>query len=143
LKKIKSTSKDLEAIKTLHFRDVTAAKKRDIKTLISLWTDDGVLLQPGQEAIIGKEAIWKYMQEQTKIEQTFKIIDYIHDFEEIRILDNWAYEWGTFKGSYRPIAGGNVIHHRARLFRVLQKQTDGAWKCARAIWHDLPALSTE
>ena len=143
LNQTENYSSEMRSIENMHSKDMAAAKKLDIATLLSLWTDDGVLLQPGQEALIGKEAIWNYMQEQSEKEQVLKIIDYIHEFEEIRILNNWAYEWGTFKGSYRPIAGGKVIHQRARLFRVLQKQTDGTWKCARAIWHDLPALSTE
>ena len=135
--------KDMSAIEHMHTKDMKAAKRMDIDTLLSLWTDDGVLLQPGQKPLIGKKAIWKYMKEQKKIEPDFKIIDYIHEFEEIRILGEWAFEWGTFKGSYKPVAGGKVIHQKARLFRVLQKQSDGTWKCARAIWHELPAPESD
>ncbi|MFC1502365.1 hypothetical protein ACFL6A_03030, partial [bacterium] len=68
MKQTDDESKDKKAIEIMHATDMAAAKKMDIETLLSLWTDDGVLLQPGQEAIIGKEAIWNYMMEQAKTE---------------------------------------------------------------------------
>jgi len=36
------------------------------------------------------------------------------------------------------VSGGEEIQERARLFRILRRQSDGSWKCARAIWHQLP-----
>lgn len=37
----------LEAIRELHEKDIQASKARDFDTLLSLWTEDGVLLEPG------------------------------------------------------------------------------------------------
>ena len=128
---------DLSAIKSLHEKDMSASKQRDIKTLITLWTEDGVLLNPGQEPIIGKEAIWDYMKKEADKDQVFEIMEYVHNFEEIRILGEWAYEWGNFRGVYRVASGGEPMEQRARLFRILKKEEDGSWKCARAIWHEL------
>lgn len=129
---------DLAAIKFLHEKDMCASKKRDIEILITLWTEDGVLLNPGQEPIIGRDAIWDYMKKEADKDQMFEIMEYIHNFEEIRILGKWAYEWGNFRGVYRVASGGELMEQRARLFRILKKEEDGSWKCARAIWHELP-----
>ena len=134
-----SRDEDLAEIEKLHARDMAAAKVNDIETLRTLWTDDGVLLQPGQEPLVGKEAIWAYMQESLEEQKKYEITEYVHEFEEIKIIGDWAYEWGTFHGAYRPISGGEEIRERARLFRVLRRQPDGSWKCARAIWHEAPA----
>ena len=129
----------MEGIKKLHETDMAASKTQDIETLIDLWTDDGVLLEPGQEPIKGKEAIRAYMKKNQPEMQSYEITEYVHDFEEIKILDDWAFEWGTFKGTYHLKTGGPDFRQRARLFRVLRRQPDGSWKCSRAIWHELPA----
>jgi uncharacterized protein (TIGR02246 family) len=128
----------LARIRELHETDWAASKAYDVETLRSLWTEDCVLLQPGQEPIIGDEALWAYMQAQVPGMQENEILEYRHDFEEVNVLGDWAYEWGTFYGSYRSAAGGKIVHERARLFRMLRRQRDGSWKVSRAIWHTLP-----
>lgn len=133
---------DLEAIERLHRADMAAARVHDIKTLITLWTDDGILFLPGREPIRGKAAIWNHMQEQLPESQQYDISEYLHRFEEIQVSGDWAYEWGTFTGTYRLKSGGPDLHERARLFRILRRQPDGSWKCHRASVQDLPAQAT-
>lgn len=137
--KRKSEENDLAAIEKLHQTDMAASRAQDIKTLIELWTEDGVLLLAGREPIRGKAAIWKYMQEQQPEMMNYEITEYVHEFEEIRVIGDWAFEWGTFRGTYHLKSGGPDLHERARLFRVLRRQPDGSWKCGRAIGFDLPA----
>jgi ketosteroid isomerase-like protein len=38
----------LAAIQELHKKDIEASKARDFETLLSLWTEDGILLEPGK-----------------------------------------------------------------------------------------------
>jgi ketosteroid isomerase-like protein len=59
-----SNDAEMVAIEKLHETDMAAAKIHDINTLITLMTDDCILLPPGQEPIRGRDAIWKFMQEQ-------------------------------------------------------------------------------
>ncbi|HUU06212.1 MAG TPA: SgcJ/EcaC family oxidoreductase [Patescibacteria group bacterium] len=131
---------DLAAIEKLHQTDMAAAKIHDIKTLITLWTDDGILFLPGREPIRGKAAIWKYLQEQLPESQKYEISEYQQRFEEVQVLGDWAYEWGNFSGTYRLKGGGPDMHERARLFRILRRQPDGSWKCHRAFAQDLPGI---
>jgi uncharacterized protein (TIGR02246 family) len=135
----KQLEKDLEAIQRLHESDWKASKQFDFDTLITLWTDDGVLLQPNKKPIIGKKALFKYLRQEFKQTQNYDILEYRHDFQEVKITGDWAYEWGTFYGKVRMHKDGKLVNHQARLLRILKRQTDGSWKCARAIWHELPA----
>jgi uncharacterized protein (TIGR02246 family) len=129
---------DLAAIDRLHQTDQAAAKVHDIQALISLWTDDGILFLPGQEPIRGKAAIWSYLQAQLPESEKIEISEYRHHFEEVRVLGDWAYEWGTFTGAFRMKSGGPERRECARLFRVLRRQADGTWKCHRAFSQELP-----
>ena len=129
---------DIVAIEELHETDMAAAKIHDIKTLITLMTDDCILLPPGQEPIRGRDGIWKFMQEQLPENQKYEITEYVQHFEEVKIFGDWAYEWATFHGTYHLKSGGPDLYERSRLFRILRRQADGTWKVARAIWHELP-----
>ena len=68
-----SNDEDIAAIEKLHETDMAAAKIHDINTLITLMTDDCILLPPGQEPIRGREAIWKFMQEPLLENQKYEI----------------------------------------------------------------------
>lgn len=136
--KLPSEQEMLAEIEKLHQKDVESIRSRDIKTLITLWTDDGVLLGPGISPIVGRDAIREYMQKQKQEVRNVEIIEYNQDFKEIKIIGNWAFEWALFTGEYRLFSGGDTIHEKAKLFRVLKRQKDGTWKVARSIWHNDP-----
>jgi uncharacterized protein (TIGR02246 family) len=134
----KKNQKDLEAlarIEELHRRDITASKARDFKTLLSLWTEDGVLLMPGEGPTVGKEALKAYMDGQAKISQAYRIKKYEHKWEEIKVIGDWAFEWGFFNADAEMIKGREIIKQQGKLLRILKRQKDGSWKAARAIGH--------
>ena len=126
---------DLAKIEQLHQTDMKAAKEGDIATLSSLMSDDFTLIALNAEPIIGKEANVKILDQQLKLQENYKVIEYIHDFKEVKIIDDWAYEWGTYRGTTVPIAGGEPIKESGKLMRILKKQSDGSWKITRAIWN--------
>ncbi|MBN2091841.1 SgcJ/EcaC family oxidoreductase [candidate division KSB1 bacterium] len=132
-----SSEVDLAAIQKLHETDMAAAKIHDIHTLITLVTNDCILLPPKLEPIRGREAIWKFMQEQLPENQKYAITEYIQHFEEVKIIGDWAYEWANFHGTYHLKSGGSELQERSRLFRILRRQTDGSWKVARVIWQEM------
>lgn len=121
-------------IEAFHKMDMRAAKAKDIETLLGLWTEDCVLLAPGMPPIIGKEAMWDYLQEQNDAASDVEILEYVQDFKEVQIVEDWAFEWGLFYGRSRPV-GGEIIETRAKLFRVLKWTAEAGWKCARSIFH--------
>jgi uncharacterized protein (TIGR02246 family) len=82
----------LAAIQELHEKDIEASKARDFDTLLSLWTEDGVLLEPGKNPTIGIEAIKAYMEEQKEASKAYEIKKYEHRWEEIKVIGDWAFE---------------------------------------------------
>lgn len=45
------------AIEKLHQQDIAATRSLDVRQLLALWTDDGVLIGQGDKALVGKAAI--------------------------------------------------------------------------------------
>jgi uncharacterized protein (TIGR02246 family) len=132
----KNKEEELAAIRELHAKDIKASKARDFETLLSLWTEDGVLLEPGKQPTRGIDAIKAYMEEQKEASKTYVIKKYAHRWEEIKVVGNWAFEWGFFDAVAEMISSGEVFEQRGKLLRVLQKQKDGSWKVARVIAHN-------
>ena len=130
--------KALKAIRELHAKDIAASKARDFETLLSLWTEDAVLLEPGKKPTVGIEAIKAYMEEQKEVSKTYEIRKYEHRWEEIRIIGGWAFEWGYFDAEAEMIGSGKTIAQKGKLLRMLKKQKDGSWKVARVIAHNDP-----
>jgi len=138
-KQVDSEEEGLKQIEELHRKDLEASKVKDFKTLLSLWEDDGVLLEPGRAPIIGKDAIKAYIESQAETSKTYRITKYEQDWKEIRIIGDWAFEWGVFEGEAELINGGPPIKQKAKMLRLLKRQNDGSWKCARVIYHEDPA----
>lgn len=127
---------DKQMIEELHKRDVAASKARDLATLVSLWTDDGIALPPDEDPVIGKEAIQLWLERNLEQERDYQITEYVHRFEEIEIFGEWAFEWGTFSGAVKPVAGGSPMRMTGKLLRILKRQPNGMWKVARSIWNN-------
>lgn len=132
----KNKEDELAAIRELHAKDIKASKARDFETLLSLWTEDGVLLEPGKKPTIGKDAIKAYMDEQKEASKAYVIKKYEHRWEEIKVIGNWAFEWGFFVAVAEMIATNEIIEQKGKLLRVLKQQKDGSWKVARVIAHN-------
>jgi ketosteroid isomerase-like protein len=132
--------KKFQKINELHRKDKEASIKGDFATLITLLTDDCVLLPPDSAPIAGKDAIQKYFDEQKELLSDIEITEYTHDFQEIKICGNWAYEWGYFSNKAKSAAEEDPIKSSGILFRILELQDDGTWKVARSIWNMDPEL---
>ena len=125
---------DMEAINTLHQRDMEASKKWDVDTLASLWADDIVTLSQGEPPMIGKDANRAAIVRLRDESRDVQITDYILSFNEVKIVGDWAFEWGTYSGTVKPVGGGEALRTTGKVFRVLKKDSDGSWKIARAMY---------
>lgn len=128
------TSADIDAINSLHQRDMEASKKWDVDTLASLWADDIVTLTQGEPPMIGKDANRAAMLRLRDESNGIQISDYILSFNEVKIVGDWAFEWGTYSGTVKPADGGDAIRTTGKVIRVLKKDSDGSWKIARAMY---------
>jgi ketosteroid isomerase-like protein len=99
-----STEADLRAIEGLNRQDSKAVTESDIATIISQWTDDFVVLPAAGPIVCGRLANAEIAERGQEHLRAIEPVDYAVDFEEIK--GDYAYEWGTYRGSMRPRVGG-------------------------------------
>ena len=63
----------------------------------------------------------------------FEPVEALEDFEEIKVAGDYAFEWGTYRWTSRPRAGGDPVSSSGKLLRILQRDSDGSWKMYRTI----------
>jgi len=99
----------------------------DLERWLSLWIEDGIQIAPDAPLRIGKEQIREAMR------ATFDLFDRrdmtIHT-EEVRVLGDWAYSYGTFTFENLPKGGGKTVNYCGKFLDILMKQPDGSWKIA-------------
>lgn len=131
---------DFNAIAKLHQRDAEASKKGDFKTLRSLMTDDAVMMPPGEPWIRGAEALDENRRRMADAMRDVEVTEYVFDFEEVVVLGEYAFEWGTVRGAMRSKADPTAPADSSayKLLRILKKEGDGEWRVHRAIWNAAP-----
>jgi uncharacterized protein (TIGR02246 family) len=124
---------DLRAIEALHQHDVEAVLSGDPMALIPQWTEDLVAIPPAGPILRGRAA-YAAVAEQTRDQvKAIEVVENVVDYEEVKVLGDYAYEWGTYRTTMRPRGGGETVSHAGKLMRILQRQSDGTWKMHRAI----------
>jgi uncharacterized protein (TIGR02246 family) len=125
-----SLANDLRAIEAINQRDVQFALAGDAAMMMSQWTDDFVLLPQAGPIMRGRGAIAEAFREM----ETPEILEYVLDIQEVTVLGDHAFQWGTYHYSLRPRrAGGETVRTSGKLMRILQRQPDGSWKIHRGI----------
>src|SRR5262245_66312257 len=92
---------DVRAIEALNQHDVDAVMASDTRAITSQWTDDFVVLSASAPIVRGRAANAEIVERGKQQLQAFEPVEYSVDFEEIKILGEYAYEWGTYRGSMR------------------------------------------
>src|SRR5262245_6542687 len=124
---------DLRSIQALNQHDVKATLAMDTDAIISQWTDDFVVLHAAGPIIRGRSgnaAAAKQSMEQMK---AFAPVEYNLDVQEITVVGDYAFEWGTYRGSARSLTGGETVNYVGKFMRILQRQPDGSWKMHRTM----------
>ena len=129
---------DLALIEALHTRDTEASRNWDVEALLALADENIVILSPGERPVVGKDEMRAYLVRNEAASAGLTITGYSHDFREVKVIGEWAFEWGVAAGSAERTSGGESLKWRYHLFRVLRKQPDGSWKVARAVWNEAP-----
>jgi ketosteroid isomerase-like protein len=127
-----TSDNDLRAIQAINRHDVDAALAGDMSAIASQWIDDFVTLS-SRATIRGKAANVALIETSAEQMNAFEPVDYVVELEEITVSGEFAYEWGTYRGSVRPRAGGEAMSYHGKLLRILQRQADGSWKMHRTM----------
>jgi ketosteroid isomerase-like protein len=113
----------------------TSLEGKDIDKIVSYWTDDAVVLSPGQPAVIGKDALRNFVKESENI-PGFSIhwkSSNVHFSGD----GTMAYMYGENVVTVND-STGKKISMAGRGYTVWRKDADGNWKCAVDIWNDPP-----
>lgn len=130
---------DLRAIRQLHERDMAASQAGDFRALRALMSDDAVVMPPGGRTVRGREALDASFARIEGGMGGVEVLEYVLDFEEVKVLGDYAFEWGTIRGASRERGVGRVERSSYKVMRILQRQPDGGWKVHRTIWNENPA----
>jgi ketosteroid isomerase-like protein len=127
---------DQQAINALHDKDIQASLALDANALESLWTDDIVTMAPGAPPLAGREANRARLDKQLEQMKSVEILSYNEQFQEVQVVGDWAWEYGSITGRTRPFSGGEETEMHFNLLRVLKRQPDGTYRIARTIYND-------
>lgn len=131
-----SAAEDRAAIQELDDNEIKANLALDVKALELLWDPEIVSMPPGHAAISGLEANSAYLEQEAKAMDNFQILGYEQSWQEVRIMGDYAYEYGTIQTRVAPMNPGPEVDTTYNVMRVLKKQPDGAWKVYRVIWNN-------
>ena len=129
---------DREGIESLQKLEISASMGFNVNALMDLWTDNPVLLPPRHEPIVGKAALRRFLEEKKQEYANYDMLAYDEEWNEVMIVGEYAYQWGTVSYRMRP-PGGSEIGGSVHALRILKREEDGAWRVSRAIWNEAPA----
>ncbi len=140
---ITDSERDLAAIGELHQRDVAASKVGDFETLRTLMSEEAVMMPPGGNFVRGRAEIDAAMSRMAEAMSGVEVLDYALDFEEVKVVGDYAFEWGVIRGRTRSRADGKMEAPTYKVMRVLQRQAGGEWKVHRSIWNEHPSKAEQ
>ncbi len=129
-------AEDQAAIRKLQEKDIAANVGFDTDALLSLWSDDAVLLAPGQAPISGKPALRKFYEQQQQALSNVEILSYDEQWQEVRIMGDYAYQWGQIHSRTRSGQGNAENTSVVNVMRILKRESEGTWEIARAIYNE-------
>ena len=115
---------DERAIRSLIDTWMEASKAGDLKTVLSLMTDDVVFMVPGKEPFGKAEfAATSEGMKNVRIEGTSEI-------KELKLLGNWAYLRNHLQITVTP-PNGQPMRRSGYTLTIVRKEPDGRWRLAR------------
>ena len=117
---------------------LAASTARDLERVLPFWSDHATILSPGAPAIVGKEAIRRYVS--GAFATPGFSISWKTEKVEVSQSGDIAYSIGTDRISYAAADGKSVAADN-RSVAIWKKQPDGSWKCILDVMN--PAESSD
>jgi ketosteroid isomerase-like protein len=113
-----------------------ASAGRNVDSVVSYWSDDAVVLEPGQPAVEGKAAIRNFVAESFKT-PGFKI-HWVSEKPTFSPDGQFAYMRGTDEMTV-PGPHGKPMTLHLRGYSIWRLEPDGQWRCVVDIANEAPA----
>ena len=124
------------AIKETNARFAEALNQGDAAAMAALYTEDAIVLPPGQGMVRGRPAIQKFNAIDI---ETNALSDLVLTTSDVQVAGNLAVEIGTLS------VQAGAMQNEGKYVVVWKKQEDGSWKLHRDIWNSnlMPAVAEE
>lgn len=109
-----------------------ALKQDDIEGVFKRFTDDVVLMPPGEAPLRGKAAAREWY---TGLVAQYRTSSLALTQREIFVGDRVGAVIGTHEWILKPVAGGDPVVDRGSYMQIWKQQADGRWLFAREIWN--------
>jgi ketosteroid isomerase-like protein len=113
-----------------------ASAGKNVDSIVSYWTEDAVVIEPGQPAVEGKAAIRNYVAESYKT-PGFKI-HWVSEKPTFSPDGKLAYMRGTDEMTVPGPKGAPMTLH-LRGYSIWRLEPDGVWRCVVDIANEAPA----
>ncbi len=101
----------------------------DTKSLIECYTTDGKILPDGYGILKGEKELFDYWKRPEHVQ----ILEHKAHPHEITIIDDMAYDYGTYEG-ISMVNNENVYYWKGK-YLIVWKKIDGNWKIYLDIWN--------
>lgn len=116
-------------------RDFAAAlNAKDAKAAAALYTEDAVVIPPGEQVVQGREAIEKYWRDAI---ESGGVRDVSVETTDALSSGSLGYEIGSYVLTVNGPDGDAVIE-KGRYIELLRRQPDGRWLSTHGIWNASP-----
>ncbi len=122
---------DAEAVNSLLAEHVAAVNSGDIASNLAGFTDDLIYMPPDGCTVRGKPAFESFIN--GFFDAFTAEIEMVA--EETVVTGDWAFQWGSVKGTVRPKETGDSTTMDSTYLYVYQRQADGTWRIARDIYN--------
>lgn len=129
------SARALAGIRALHRADSIATVPGDPDSLAMLFTPNGVRMEPGGAAVVGRETM---RAEDLRFRATHPgsgITKYVSHIVATELHGDWAVEWGYFDSEYVTGTGAPPQSVRGKVLRVLHREPDGRWRFSHVAWN--------
>ena len=115
---------DTAAVNDIWDQYSSSLNSGDIDLWMSLWTDNGVQMPPGEPPVIGKDQI--RARNKAVLDQFTFNMGITN--EEVGVAGDWAFARGTYKATLTPQQEGEATFVDGKYMTILERQPDGGWK---------------
>lgn len=104
----------------------------DIDRWVSLWTEDGIQMPPGEPPVVGKDQIRARNQ---AVADQFTFDDMEIRNAAVVSAGDWAYARGTYTARLLPVGEDDPVPVDGKYMTIFRRQPDGSWKIHRDIFN--------
>jgi ketosteroid isomerase-like protein len=122
-----------EALVTAHQQLIHAFTEGDVESVLSLYSDDVVLMPANEPSIFGKAEAEEWLREYY---HNFQIVDLVPHDRHVSLQGEAAIERWSYQVKIRPVAGGDPIRDDGRFLTVWQRSAT-AWLITQKMWNSV------